>query len=135
MSSHLRHALLFSAILVALPMGQALAAPAGKMAVEMFDPDKDGTVDLKEAQAAAAALFDSLDPDKDGTLDKKELKGRLTAKELKAADPDMDGTLDKNEYLAIVAKRFSKADPDGDGTLDAKEFGKPAGKAVLKLMK
>lgn len=131
----LRGALALCVILAGMPAGQALAAPSAKKTVEMFDPDKDGTVDLKEAQAAAGALFDSLDPDKDGTLDKKELKGRLRAGELKMADPDGDGTIDKKEFLAVVETRFKKADPDNDGTLDAKELSKPAGKALLRLMK
>lgn len=143
MSSHLKSpvplrgalALALAILLAGMPMGQALAAPSAKKAVEMLDPDKDGTVDLKEAQDAAGAAFDGLDPDKDGTLDKKELKGRLKAGELKMADPDSDGTLDKKEYLGVVEMRFKKADPDNDGTLDAKELGKPAGKALLRLLK
>ncbi|MBX9930982.1 MAG: EF-hand domain-containing protein [Methylobacterium sp.] len=113
----------------------AFAAPSAQRALEMLDPDKDGTVDLKEALAGASARFDALDPDKDSTLDKRELKGRVKASELKAADPDNDGTLDKKEYLAIVEQRFKAADPDNDGTLDKKELGTPAGKALLRLIR
>ncbi len=104
-------------------------------ALQALDPDKDGTVDLQEAQAAAEAKFAKLDPDNDGTLDAKELKGVLTAGELKAADPDGDGTVDKKEFLALVEARFKKADPDGDGTLDKKELNTKAGKALLHLLK
>ena len=128
---------LSAAVLLAATLGLGVAAPAfaAPATVAAFDPDKDGTIDLKEAQAAAAKQFDMLDPDKDGTLDAKELNGRLTAAELKAADPDSDGTLDKKEYLAVVAARFKAADPDAEGTIDAKELSSPAGASLATLLK
>ena len=46
------------------------------------DTDKDGTIDVNEAQTAAGAVFDKLDADHDGTLDAKELKGRISKKDL-----------------------------------------------------
>jgi hypothetical protein len=63
------------------------------------------------------------------------LKGRLSAKDFKAADPDNDGTLDKDEYFAVVEKDFNAANPDNDGTLDAKEVGSKSGLALQKLLK
>jgi hypothetical protein len=92
------------------------------------------TVDLAEAEAAATKLFDKLDRDHDGTLDQRELKGRLSAKDFKAADPDNDGALDKNEYLAVVRKKFNAANPDDDGTLDAKELSSKSGLALQRLL-
>ena len=103
-------------------------------ALSRLDPDKDGTVDLAEAKAAATATFDKLEKDNDGTLDHKELRGRLTAKEWAVADPDNDKTISKDEYLAYVEVLFKKADPDNDGTLDAKELASPAGHALLRLL-
>jgi len=102
--------------------------------LKLLDPDKDGTVDLAEAKAAATKLFDKLDGDKDGTLDKKELRNRVSGKDFASADPDKDGTLDKNEFLAVVELRFKSADPDKDGTLDAKELRSKAGKALMQLL-
>jgi EF hand len=107
---------------------------AGSDSLAMLDPDKDGTVDLPEAQAAGAKMFAKLDPDKDGTLDAKELEGRVDAADLKAADPDSDGTLDAKEYAGLIESRFKAADPDNDGTLDAAELGTEPGKAFLKLV-
>ena len=66
--------------------------------VGQFDLDNDGTVDLAEAKAAGAAMFDKLDVDKEGTLSRKELHGRLSGKEIAAFDADHDGTLSKEEY-------------------------------------
>jgi hypothetical protein len=57
--------------------------------VTNIDTDHDGTIDLAETQAAAAAVFDRLERDNDGTLDVRELKGRLSAKELAVADRTM----------------------------------------------
>lgn len=99
-----------------------------------LDPDNDGTIDLKEAQAAASSLFDQLDPDKDGTLDRNELKGRLSANELKKADPDRDGTLDKTEFLKVVERRFNAANPDKDGTIDCRELKTTAGQSLMRLL-
>jgi hypothetical protein len=122
-------------ILLSLVLPLAATFPARAAApLKMLDPDKDGTVDMAEAKAAASKLFDRLDRDKDGTLDLKELRGRVSKAEFAAADPDKDGTIDKNEYLAIVEARFRAADPDNDGTLDAKELATSAGKALLKLL-
>src|SRR6195952_2909006 len=120
--------------IVVAPEAWARASGAEKT-LRAMDTDNDGTIDLKEAQAAAEAIFDKLEKDKDGTVDTKELQGRVSRKDLKAADTDNDGTLDKNEYLALVEQRFKAADPDGDGKLDAKEQKTPAGKSLLQLLK
>ena len=111
-----------------------LTSPALAASVP-FDTDKDGTLDLAEARAAASALFDRLEKDKDGTLDIKEIRGRMTKRAWTAADPDKDGTLTKDEYLAAVAAAFRRADKDGEGTLDAKELRSPAGRALMKLLR
>jgi Ca2+-binding EF-hand superfamily protein len=103
-------------------------------ALAALDTDKDGTVDLAEAKAAASALFDKLDVDHDGTLDHKELGNRVSAKDWAVADPDNDKTISKDEYLAYVEALFKRADPDNDGTLDAKELQTPAGRALSHLL-
>jgi len=113
----------------------ALAAPRTADPVKTFDTDNDGTLDLVEAKKAAAAAFAKLDRDHEGTLDVRELRGRLSAKDLKTADPDHDGTLTMDEYLAVVEQRFNAANPDQDGTLDGKELAKPAGRALLRLLR
>ena len=122
-------------------LGVAFAAPAEATSkspgatLKLLDTNKDGTVDLAEAKAAAGALFDKLNKDSDNTIDTKELQGRLSKKDLAAADPDKDSTLTKDEYLALVESRFKAADPNNDGKLDAKELATPAGKDLVKLLK
>ena len=112
------------------------ASPAlAASALKALDTDKDGTVDLAEAKAAATAVFDKLDKDKDGTLDRKELQGRISNKDWASADPDNDKTISKDEYLAFVEVAFKRADPDNDGTIDAKEFRTPAGQALVRLLR
>ena len=127
------------AVLLATLLGVAAAGTASGQMVRVdiaaFDPDKDGTIDLKEAETAAGAAFDKLDPDKDGTLDAKELTGRMSAEEIKLGDPDRDGTLDKKEYLDLVRTHFKAADPDNDGTVNAAELAGPAGSALVTLMR
>jgi Ca2+-binding EF-hand superfamily protein len=121
-------------ILSVTSVGQPEYATAAS-ALQVLDPDHDGTVDLAEAKAAASKLFDRLDRDHDGTLDRRELKGRMTAHEFAAADHDNDGTLDKNEYLAVIEKRFKAANRDNDRTLDAKELSSRPGKALQRLLR
>jgi Ca2+-binding EF-hand superfamily protein len=128
---------LASLLAVSLPaMAVVGASPSfAASALASLDTDKDGTVDLAEAKAAASALFDKLEKDKDGTLDHKELHGRISEKEWAVADPDNDKTISKDEYLAYVEVLFKRADPDNDGTIDAKELSSPAGRALLRLLK
>ncbi len=87
-----RRALLagLSSALFGICLDPALAAGKAKI---KFDTDNDGTLDLKEVQAAAGGAFDKLDRDKDGTLDKKELAGRIAKSAMADADPDKDGTV------------------------------------------
>jgi Ca2+-binding EF-hand superfamily protein len=131
-------ALTFASLLaVSLPpaiVGTSASPAFAASALQTLDPDKDGTVDLNEARAAAGALFDALDVDHDGTLDRKELKDRISAADWKIADPDNDKTISKDEYLAFVEVAFKRANPDNDATIDAKELKTPAGHALLRLL-
>jgi hypothetical protein len=129
-----RRALLagLSSALFGICLGPAFAA--GKPKIK-FDMDDDGTLDLKEVQAAAGSAFDKLDRDKDGTLDKKELAGRIAKSAIGDADPDKDGTVSKDEYLAYAEKLFKQADTDNEGTLDAKELRSKAGRQLMKLLR
>jgi EF hand len=79
---------------IASGMIMTSASPAlAASAISILDTDKDGTVDLAEAKAAAGALFDELDVDHDGAVDHKELEGRISAEDWKLADPDNDKTI------------------------------------------
>jgi EF hand len=112
----------------------AFTAPKRSRAMQLLDPDNDGTIDLEEARKAASALFDRLDRNRNGVLNKRELGGRVTPQEFAAADPDKSGTLSKAEYLTIVEKRFKAANPDNDGTIDEKELSSRTGRALLRLL-
>ena len=123
-------------LILAACMAFALSpAVHAQSALKALDTDKDGTIDLAEAKAAAGALFDKLDKDHDGTLDRKELHGRIADKDWKVADPDNDKTISRDEYMAFVERAFRAANPDKDGTLDARELKTPAGEALLKLVR
>ena len=102
--------------------------------ITAYDSDNDKTIDLAEISKAANDQFTNLEVDHDGTLDAKELRGRLSAKDLKAADPDSDGTVSKDEFMAYVESIFKNVDSDNDGTIDAKEFNSKKGKALLRLI-
>ncbi|MDM0075496.1 EF-hand domain-containing protein [Variovorax sp. J2P1-59] len=75
-----------------------------KEAFEHANPDKDGTLDIKEFQAAITYQFDKANPDNDGTLDRKEAaKAGIKSKTIfNEANPDNDGTLDRSEYLRAL---------------------------------
>jgi Ca2+-binding EF-hand superfamily protein len=95
-------------------------------AFEIANPDKDGTVDMKEAAkfGISEKAFKAANPDNDGTLDKKEFAAAIAA-QFKAANPDNDGTLDEKEAMAAGVKSkkaFKEANPDNDGTVDMSEY-------------
>ncbi|REF87472.1 EF hand domain-containing protein [Methylovirgula ligni] len=113
---------LCTAPLVMLPISSASAA-----ALTAADTDKDGTIDLNEAKAAASVEFDKLDKDKDGTIDLKEAAHHVSKANFSAANSDNDKTLTKDEYLALVTKLFRAADKENDGTIDSKELHSKAG--------
>jgi Ca2+-binding EF-hand superfamily protein len=104
-------------------------APSASSTLKAADTDNDGTIDLNEAKAAAAAHFKAADKDNDGTVDASEV-GKAVVK----ADTDNDGTVDAAEYDKAVEKSFKKADSDNDGTVDAKELASPAGKRLAVLI-
>jgi Ca2+-binding EF-hand superfamily protein len=115
-----------AAPLVYSASSHALAASA----LTAADTDSDGTLDLNEVKAAAAAEFDKLDTDKDGTIDAKEADDHVDQANFAAADSDKDGTLTKDEYVALAASLFKSANPDGDNTVDANELHSDAGTAL-----
>ncbi len=106
---------------------------AASRAMKMLDTDHDGTIDMKEATAAATALFAQLDRKHSGKLDARELHGRVNAVELKAAGTD--GTLSKDQYLALAAQRFKAADHDNDGTIDEQELRATPGRSLQLLLR
>jgi len=133
-----------SACLVLLAAGACLMlAPAsvsaqtsGADAVRMLDTDNDGTVDLDECKAAAAAVFDKLDADKSATLDQEELgdRGTITIVESPHSRMFFQTRPSKADYVGFVVKRFDVVDPDHEGELDAAEFETEDGQALLKLL-
>ncbi len=135
----------FAAVAVLLAAGVLLegssvsAQTSGADAITMFDKDNDGTIDLEEAKAAAAALFDKLDLNHDGTLTQEELGDRGTVPQRLSPSPNpfkqfAVDTMTKEDYLALTERRFKLADRDNDGKLDAKELESEAGQALLKLL-
>jgi len=112
----------------------AFAAAKRSRAMQLLDPNNDGSISLDEARKVASALFDRLDRNRNGVLNKRELGGRVTPQEFVVADPDKDGTLTKAEYLSVVEKRFKAADSDNNGAVDEKELTARPGRALARLL-
>ena len=112
------------------------AQTSGADAIKMLDTDHDGTLDLAECKAAAAAMFDKLDADKSATLDQQELgdRGTITIVESPHHTMFFQTRPSKADYVGFVVKRFDVVDPDHEGKLDAKELDTPAGQALVKLL-
>jgi len=124
---------------IVLEASSVSAQTTGTDAIKMFDQDGDGSIDLKEAKAAAAAEFDKMDKDHEGTVDNEELGGRVTLLDQQLQEGrfrfwKIKGTLTKDQYLELVETQFKTADPDNNGTLDAKELESKAGQELLKLL-
>ena len=133
--------LLGAGALMVLEGSSVSAQTSGTDAIKMFDKDSDGSIDLVEAKAAAAALFDTLDANHDGTLTNEELGGRAEVLRQLLPSPNpykmfaVEGVMTKADYLSLTETRFKLADPDNDGRLDAKELDSAAGQSLLKLLR
>jgi hypothetical protein len=82
------------------PPSRARDQPAREFATSInvgngpaLDPDKDGTVSLDKANAAAMKKFDVLNTDHEGTLSLQKTKSVITRAAFPKADPDKDGTI------------------------------------------
>lgn len=124
---------LLSAALISPALGQGVT-PDAKSFIKKWDPDNDGTLDMKEVQRSAQARFNAADSDKDGKLTQKDVEGAISPDEFKKANPDNDTTLEMNEYAALVEQRFKAANPDGDTTIEDDELTTVAGKALMGLL-
>ena len=109
-------------------------------AIKMIDTDKDGTIDLAEVKAAAAAMFIKLDVGHDGIVGAKDLAGRMVSTEQLSQGPNpwmfwkTRVRYTKDQYLVLAETWFVAADADNDGTLDAKELQTAPGQQLLKLL-
>jgi hypothetical protein len=109
-------------------------------AIKMIDTDKDGTIDLAEVKAAAAAMFVKLDTGHDGIVGAKDLAGRMVATEQLSQGPNpwmfwkTRVRYTKDQYLVLAETWFVAADADNDATLDAKELQTAPGQQLLKLL-
>ena len=137
----MRTTYLLAAAALSIGVAAAEAQPAGtrqaiapEAALHAIDTNKDGTISLDEAKAAAEKRFTALDTDHEGTLDVRELMGTLSPEAAKRADKDRDGTLSQEEYLAVVEARFKAVDTNHDGTLDLQELRTPQGQGLLRLL-
>ena len=131
--------LLAASAWIVLEGSSVSAQTSGADAIKMFDKDNDGTIDIEEAKAAAAALFDKLDINHDGTLTQEELGDRATVTQTSSPSPNPYKqfavyTMTKDDYLALTERRFKLADQEHDGKLDAKELESEAGQSLLKLL-
>ena len=131
---HMSRATQFIAASAFLLSAAGASVQAEDAALKALDLNNDGTLDLDEAQAAAAAVFLSRNSDKTGALDARELAGVLDQKTFAAADHDLKGSLDQKEYAAVVEAKFKSANLDPDPTLDAGELATPEGSRLRALI-
>ena len=109
-------------------------------AIKIIDTDKDGTIDLAEVKAAAAAMFIKLDTGHDGIVGAKDLAGRMVTTEQLSQGPNpwmfwkTRVRYTKDQYLVLAETWFVAADVNDDGTVDAKELETAAGQQLLKLL-
>jgi hypothetical protein len=81
-------ALVVNAVSWVLPGGISVSAETTADAIKMIDTDKDGTIELAEAKAAAAAVFLKLDTGHDGIIGAKDLAGRMVTPEQFSQGPN-----------------------------------------------
>lgn len=102
-------------------MTPALEPETQGAALEVWDDDGDGVLDIDEFEGHAGTNFYAWDADRDGVLDDDELGAKLDpATGIAAWDADRDGVLDEDEFEAGM---FDTWDADDSETIDDDEFG------------
>lgn len=123
-----------AAVLFAVVPAMAQTIPSGADVLKTYNKDGDATLELSEVIHLSSKLYAEINPDGDQTLEPDETKGRLTAKDWKAANKDGDDTLEMDEWLSIARKRFARADKNKDGKLSAAELDSKAGRGVVVMI-
>lgn len=84
----------------------------------LLDTDKDGTLDIEEVKASAAAEFERLiNSNPEMTLMPEKAREHL-----------------RRKYIALILKWFALADLKKDGRLDEDELASPAGRKLARLL-
>lgn len=109
-------------------------AMSGAEVLKAINHDNDQTLELPEAIAAAAGVFDGLSKDKGQTVTRTDTSDRLNESDWSKVNKDRDQTLELDEWLTVARTRFNAADANHDGKLDAKELDSPAGQSLVKIM-
>jgi Ca2+-binding EF-hand superfamily protein len=89
-----------------------------KLFFAQYDANKDGAIDVKEAQA----LVKYANREQAGSSEPAPAPGRVTAKQIISyMDKNGDGKLGKDEASKEVKANFQFIDTNGDGVIDVKE--------------
>jgi hypothetical protein len=119
---------------IAALMALATAAFA-QSDLDALDANRDGTVDIEEAETKGRDVFRGLDTDMDGVLSAAEIAARLDAGTLAAYDSNANKSLDRNEYAKAIGIEFRNADANGNSRLDADELKSADGEKLLRLVR
>ena len=115
-------------------LGATAQAMTGAEVLKAVNHDSDQTLELPEAIAAAAAVFDGLSKDKGQTVTRADIADRVGESDWSKVNRDRDQTLELDEWLTVARTRFGAADANHDGKLDAKELDSTAGQSLVKMI-
>lgn len=122
MTSRLRppHRLVPAVLAAALLLPCLLPAPAAAQMEPRLDRNRDGFMDLQEAQQAALEKFTALDANRDGSLSPPEMG--IAPNVENPVDTNGDHRVSFQEYWQFFSGQFTAADTDRDGRLSAQEL-------------
>lgn len=109
-------------------------AMTGAEVLKAVNHDSDQTLELPEAIAAAAGVFDGLSKDRSQTVTRADIADRVGENDWSKVNKDRDQTLELDEWLTVARDRFTAADANHDGKLDARELDSAAGQLLVKMI-
>ena len=120
-------------LVLAMTAAPAIADDGKGRFMKHFDTNNDGSVNMAEFNAAAAARFKRMDADASGVISKDEFRAYMRGRKderkqhrFGRMDSNGNGSVERDEFLAHkqarAERKFTRMDKNADGSVSKEEY-------------